>query len=50
MIIEEGEFTEAEIKDIVTDALPGNQQMLEEELSDCLIEFLPNGTPITSTP
>jgi hypothetical protein len=51
MMIEEGEFTEAEIRSIVADALPGNQQMLEEELSDCLIEFLDSAsTPITATP
>ena len=56
-MVTDGEFTPEEIRIIVANALPGNQQMLEEELSDCLIDSieeeendLTENTPLTLTP
>ena len=51
-MIEEGEFTEEEIRDIIEDALPGSDpgnEQLEDRLVECLSQFIPN-TPITTTP
>jgi hypothetical protein len=54
-MVTDGEFSDAEIRMIVAEALPGNQQMLEAELSDCLIDSieennLTENTPLTLTP
>lgn len=50
-MITQGLFADQDIRDIVEEALPGNQQMLETELSNCLIDSISeNHTPITLTP
>ena len=52
-MIEEGEFTEQQIRDIIEDALPGSDpgnEQLEDRLVDCLSQFIPPNTPITTTP
>jgi len=49
-VIKAGFLTTDDIEDILSDALPGQgQQMLIDELTECLSEFIPS-TPITTTP
>ncbi len=49
-VIKAGFLTTDDIEDILSDALPGvGQQMLIDELTECLSEFIPT-TPITTTP
>ena len=46
-MVTDGEFSDAEIRLIVENALPGNQQLLEEQLSDCLIDSIEEENDLT---
>src|SRR5215207_3819764 len=46
-MVTDGEFSDAEIRLIVANALPGNQQMLDEQLSDCLIDSIEEENDLT---
>ena len=46
-MVTDGEFSVPDIEFIVENALPGNQQLLEEQLSDCLIDSIEEENDLT---